>query len=87
MNVIAATDLYFPGHQDPVGRDYGGTRPGCDRGSWDRLRYVAWVDAGRPHADHNVTVGGRGGGGTGRSLPELAPRLALHVACRNGARS
>jgi hypothetical protein len=73
VNQIASTDLWFPDQQAPVGRDHGGNF--SDYSSTlvadDPVRYVAWVNAGRPHGP--------------QSQPELAPRQALHlVECRNG---
>jgi len=73
MNQIASTDLWFPGQQAPVGLPPHG--PGHDmvrQAFMDRVRYVVWVNTGRPH-------------GPLYSRPELAPRQALHlVECRNG---
>lgn len=77
--IVTDTDLWFPGQADPVGFDpmtVGGYASGRERllaRKADPLRYVVWVDTGRPHGNgrefHRQTT----------SLPELAPRLALHV--------
>jgi hypothetical protein len=67
MNLIAATDLLYPNQPDPIG--WQGT--GQFAPPRDTLRYVVWVDAGRPHPPD--------------SLAELKMRLGLHlVAVRNG---
>lgn len=69
MNVIADTDLRFPHLRPTLGWPVGVHRDAPV--GFDRLRYVAWVDAGRRHQPD--------------SRPELAPRTALHVVrCRNG---
>lgn len=71
--IVAALDLWFPTQQDPVGPEQGanwGAGP-------DPLRYVVWVDAGRWHGN-----GREGQLGNFASLPELAPRHALHVGLR-----
>jgi hypothetical protein len=76
VNLIAATDLLYPGQLDWTERL--GNR--CDP-----LRYVVWVDAGRWHPVGVQAPLGRGRGSETKSLPELAPRTALHlVAVRNG---
>jgi hypothetical protein len=82
VNIIAATDLLFPGRQDPIGHEPGRN---IQATTWfdgvDRLRYVVWVDAGRPFGNGR----GQGFGGNYTTRPELAPRTALHLAaCRNG---
>jgi hypothetical protein len=68
-DVVITTDLWFPGHQDPVGREPSTKGAGRHRDA-DPTRYIVWVDAGR---------------GPDYAYPELTPRTALHlVACRNG---
>jgi hypothetical protein len=69
--IVADVDLWFPAQQDPVGPEHawnlGGPGP-------SRLRYVVWVDAGRWHGN-----GREGPLKSVASLPELSPRMALHV--------
>lgn len=71
--IVADVDLWCPDQQDPIGRDPGWHPGGVDISRPDPLRYVVWVDTGRWHRNsrdfHRQT----------RSLPELAPRRALHV--------
>jgi hypothetical protein len=77
VNQVADTSPYIPGQQDPTGWPTGIYRSTWPAGA-DPTRYVVWVDPGRtPTTDH---VGRR-------RLAEMAPRTALHVACRNGAGS
>jgi hypothetical protein len=73
MNQIASTDLWFPGHQAPVGLPpHGQGHDMVRQAVMDRNRYVVWINAGRPHGM--------------LTRAELAPRTALHlVVCRNGA--
>jgi hypothetical protein len=48
VNVIDSADLWFPGHQPPLGHPHAGE----DHGHWvehyDPVRYVVWVPPGRP---------------------------------------
>jgi hypothetical protein len=79
--IVADVDLWFPGQQDPVGYEPG-WRPGGTPIAWpDPLRYVVWVDMGRPHRN------ARDFHRQAHDLPELAPRRALHlIECRSGSR-
>jgi hypothetical protein len=83
VNVIASTDLLYWSQPDPIGLRHGGnwSNAGLTLNGRDRLRYIVWVDPGRPYRAEL----GNGWQGHAASRPELAPRQALHlVACRNG---